>query len=160
MRADRSRVLLLANQRIAQNRLLEPAGDSARHYVDLLRASDPNFEGLADTRTLLATRALDESRKFAAAGNLDRADSFLRVAADAGAPDSEVTAITAQITAAPHRAAGGVDAGTERRAREGHAAHALRPPRLPGPCAARKARRAGWTSSSPSRRTARPPMAR
>lgn len=100
VRADRSRVLLLANQRIAQNRLLEPPGDSARHYVDLLRASDPNFEGLADTRTLLATRALDESRKLAAAGNLDRADSFLRAAADAGAPDSEVTAITAQINAA------------------------------------------------------------
>lgn len=99
VRADRSRVLLLANQRIAQNRLLEPTGDSARHYVDLLRASDPNFEGLADTRALLATRALDESRRFAAAGNLDRADSFLRVAADAGAPDSEVTAITAEITA-------------------------------------------------------------
>ena len=99
VRADRSRVLLLANQRIAQNRLLEPTGDSAKHFVDLLRASDPNFEGLADTRALLATRALDESRKFAAAGNLDRADTFLRAAAEAGAPESEVTAITAQITA-------------------------------------------------------------
>ena len=99
VRADRSRILLLANQRIAQNRLLEPAGDSARHYVDLLRASDPTFEGLADTRALLATRALDESRKFAVAGDLDRADSYLRAAADSGAPESEVMAITAQITA-------------------------------------------------------------
>ncbi len=99
VRADRSRILLLANQRIAQNRLLDPAGDSARHYVDLLRASDPNFEGLADTSALLATRALDEARKFATAGNLDRADTFLRAAADSGAPESEVAAITAQITA-------------------------------------------------------------
>jgi TonB family protein len=99
VRADRTRILLLANQRIAQNRLIEPNGDSARHYVDLLRASDPNFEGLADTSALLATRALDEARKFQTAGNLDRADTLLRVAADAGAPASEVSAITAQITA-------------------------------------------------------------
>lgn len=98
VRADRSRILLLANQRIAQNRLLEPTGDSARHYVDLLRASDPNFEGLADTSALFATRALDESRKLVAAGNLDRADTLLRAAADFGAPASEVTAISAQIT--------------------------------------------------------------
>jgi TonB family protein len=98
VRADRTRLLLLANQRIAQNRLLEPAGDSARHYVDLLRAADPNLEGLADTSVLFATRALDESRKFAAAGNLDRADAFLRAAADAGAPASEIAAITQQLT--------------------------------------------------------------
>ena len=98
VRADRSRILLLANQRIAQNRLLEPTGDSARHYVDLLRASDPKFEGLADTSALFATRALDESRKLLAGGNVDRADTFLRAAADLGAPASEVTAISAQIT--------------------------------------------------------------
>ncbi len=99
VRADRSRILLLANQRIAQNRLLDPAGDSARHYVDLLRAADPKFDGLADTSALLATRALDEARKFATAGNLDRADVFLRAAADSGAPESEVAAITSQINA-------------------------------------------------------------
>ncbi|MDP9199878.1 MAG: energy transducer TonB [Pseudomonadota bacterium] len=99
VRSDRTRILLLANQRIAQNRLIEPNGDSARHYLDLLRASDPGFEGLADTRVLLASRALDESRKQLAAGNLDRADAFLRTAADAGAPASEVSAISGQIMA-------------------------------------------------------------
>jgi TonB family protein len=99
VRADRTRILLIANQRIAQNQLIEPHGDSARHYLDLLRASDPNFEGLADTSALLATRALDEARKFITAGNLDRADLLLRVAAEAGAPASEVSAISAEITA-------------------------------------------------------------
>ena len=48
-RADRARLLVLANQRIAQGRLIEPKGDSAPHYVDMLRAADPKFEGLADT---------------------------------------------------------------------------------------------------------------
>ncbi len=99
VRSDRTQILLLANQRIAQNRLIEPNGDSARHYIDLLRAADPGFEGLADTRVLLASRALDESRKQVAAGNLDRADVFLRTAADAGAPASEVSAISGQIMA-------------------------------------------------------------
>jgi TonB family protein len=99
VRADRTRILLLANQRIAQNQLIEPNDDSARHYVDLLRAADPKFDGLADTRVLLASRALDESRKHVTAGNLDRADALLRAATDAGAPASEVSAISAQIMA-------------------------------------------------------------
>jgi hypothetical protein len=49
-RADRARLLVLANQRIAQGRLLEPKGDSAQHYVDLLGASAPDLDGLADAR--------------------------------------------------------------------------------------------------------------
>jgi TonB family protein len=99
-RADRARLLALANQRIAQGRLIEPAGDSARHYLDQLRASDPAFDGLADTSTLLATRALSESRQLIEAGNPDRAEVMLRTAADAGAPASEISAITAEIAAA------------------------------------------------------------
>ena len=100
VRADRARLLVLANQRIAQGRLIEPAGDSAKHYVDLLRAADPNFEGLADTTTLLATRALTEARQQLGAGNADRADQMLRTATDNGAPDSEIAAVTAEIVAA------------------------------------------------------------
>ncbi len=99
VRADRTRLLLLANQRIAQGRLIEPVGDSARHYVDLLRAADPAFEGLADTSALLATRALADARTLVAAGNADRADTLLKAAADAGAPASEIAAIGAQIAA-------------------------------------------------------------
>lgn len=100
VRADRARLLVLANQRIAQGRLIEPAGDSAKHYVDLLRAADPNFEGLADTTILLATRALTEARQQLGAGNADRADQMLRTAADNGAPDSEIAAVTAEIVSA------------------------------------------------------------
>jgi TonB family protein len=99
VRSDRTRILLLANQRIAQNQLIEPRGDSARHYVDLLHASDPDFEGLADTRVLFSSRALDESRKQIVAGNLDRADVLLRAASSTGAPASEVSALSAQIMA-------------------------------------------------------------
>lgn len=96
-RADRARLLVLANQRIAQGRLIEPKGDSAQHYVDLLRADSPQFEGLADTRTLLASRALAESRAAMGANNLDRADAFSRAAAEAGAPATEVADLNAKI---------------------------------------------------------------
>ena len=96
-RADRARLLVLANQRIAQGRLLEPPGDSARHYMDLLRAADPNYEGLADTRALLASRALAESRAAVAAGNADRAELFARTAADAGAPEADVADVNTKI---------------------------------------------------------------
>ena len=97
-RADRARLLVLANQRIAQGRLLEPKSDSAQHYLDLLRAADPDFEGLSDTSALLASRALAESRGAIAANNADRAELFARTAADAGAPAAEVAALNAQIT--------------------------------------------------------------
>ncbi len=99
-RADRARLLVLANQRIAQNRLMEPKGDSALHYLDMLRAADPQFEGLADTGALLASRALAESRTALAAGNLDRADAYLRAATDAGGTTAEISDLSAKIMAA------------------------------------------------------------
>jgi TonB family protein len=98
-RADRARLLVLANQRIAQGRLIDPKGDSARHYVDLLRAADPDFEGLADTNALLASRAMAESRAAITASNPDRADAFARAAAESGAPAAEVADLNAKIMA-------------------------------------------------------------
>ncbi len=97
IRADNGRLLVLANQRIAQGRLIEPKSDSAQHYLNLLRAADPAFEGLTDTSALLASRALAESRTAVAANNVDRAETLLRTAADAGAPAAEVSELSAKI---------------------------------------------------------------
>ena len=58
IRADNGKLLVLANQRIAQGRLIEPKSDSALHYLDLLRAAEPDFEGFGETSALLASRAL------------------------------------------------------------------------------------------------------
>jgi TonB family protein len=99
VRADNAKLLILANQRIAQGRLVEPKGDSARHYLDLLRAADPKFEGLADTSAILATRSLAETQTQIAAKNADRAELFLQAAADAGAPAAEVADLSGKITA-------------------------------------------------------------
>jgi TonB family protein len=99
-RADRARLLMLANQRIAQGRLVEPKGDSALHYLDILRAAEPQFEGLAETGALLATRAVTESRAALAAGNLDRAEAFATAAANAGGASAEVSDLSSKIMSA------------------------------------------------------------
>ncbi|MBX3704396.1 MAG: energy transducer TonB [Steroidobacteraceae bacterium] len=99
VRAERAKLLVLANQRIVQGSLVDPAGDSARHYIDLIRSADPAFDGLADTSSLFATRALTDARGLVAAGNAERAEVLLRAAADTGAPAAEVAAVTAEIAA-------------------------------------------------------------
>jgi len=100
VREDRARLFTLANQRIAQGRLIEPAADSARHYLDLLRASDPAYEGLAETSALLAGKALAEARRLAATGNSSGAEALLKAANDAGAPATEVAAAATEIARA------------------------------------------------------------
>ncbi len=68
VREDHSRLLALANQRIAQGQLLAPGADSARHYLDLLQAAAPDYPGLAETQALFADRLLAESGELANAG--------------------------------------------------------------------------------------------
>lgn len=100
VREDRARLFTLANQRIAQGRLVEPVADSARHYLDLLRASDPAYQGLPEASALLASKALAESRRLAAAGNVGGAETLLNAANDAGAPAAEVAAAAIEIAKA------------------------------------------------------------
>lgn len=99
-RADHARLLVLANQRIAQGRLVEPQGDSAMHYFDLLRAADPQFEGLSDTGALLAAHAVTESRTALTGGNLDRAEALATAAANAAGASAETSDLAAEIMAA------------------------------------------------------------
>jgi TonB family protein len=100
VREDRARLFTLANQRIAQSRLIEPVADSARHYLDLLRASDPGYEGLPETSALLASKALAEALRLAATGNSSGAEALLKAANDAGAPATEVAAVATEIARA------------------------------------------------------------
>ena len=65
-----------------------------------VKLTDPQFEGLADTGALLASRALAEGRTALAAGNLDRADVLARAATDAGGATAETADLAAKIMAA------------------------------------------------------------
>ena len=103
---DHSRLLALANQRIAQGRLLEPAGDSARHYADLLRAADPGFDGLAETEALLAARLLEQAGPQSATGRHAEADDRSQAADATGVVAEETLAkVEYRAPAYPARAA-------------------------------------------------------
>lgn len=101
---DRSRLLALANQRIAQGRLLDPPGDSARHYVDLLSAADPGYSGLAETAALLAEALLDDSGRLMRDQRYADAEAALAAAGSAGARKSEVASARSALNSARARA--------------------------------------------------------
>lgn len=94
---DLSRLLALANQRIAQGTLLEPTTDSARHYLDLLRAADPAFPGAAETEALLAAKLLEETRRLGRAERVDDAGRLLAAAEAAGASKADLDATRAAV---------------------------------------------------------------
>lgn len=95
---DRSRLLALANQRLAQGRLLTPATDSARHYLDLLYAADPAFPGAAETEALLAAGLLDETQRLSHEGRHGDAARYLSAAETAGAGRVDLDAVRKAVT--------------------------------------------------------------
>jgi len=97
VREDQSRLLALANQRIAQDRLLDPRADSARHYLDLLRAAAPDYPGLGETEALLAERLVGEAQAAAAAGRVDDAARLLAAADAAGASPRRLAPVRAAL---------------------------------------------------------------
>ena len=100
LREDRARLLALASQRIAQGRLVEPVADSARHYLDLLRASDPAYQGLAEASALLADKALAEAHRLAGTGSFADAEAMLKAAIEAGAPATDVAVVATEVARA------------------------------------------------------------
>lgn len=102
---DRARLLALANQRIAQGRLLDPPADSASHYLDLLRAAEADYEGLAETTALFAGRVLDEGRRLTRDGRYPEAERALNSAAASGASASALAEARRQLDVARQRAA-------------------------------------------------------
>lgn len=94
---DLSRLLALANQRIAQGRLLEPTTDSARHYLDLLRAANPAFPGAAETEALLALGLIEETQRLNRAERVEDAKRYLAAAEAAGAPRAALDAARAAV---------------------------------------------------------------
>lgn len=110
VREDHSRLLALANQRIAQGQLLEPGADSARHYLDLLQAAAPDYPGLAETLALFAGRLLAEAAELTGAGRLEEATARLAAAEAAGAAAGRLAPVRAELEGAVARrdAAGSV----------------------------------------------------
>jgi TonB family protein len=78
----------LATQRINAGQLIEPAGDSARFYVQESLRLDPNSSATQQTARMLAARLLDEVRTAVEARDFARAANLLDAAGGiATAPD-------------------------------------------------------------------------
>ena len=99
LRSEHARLLALANQRIAQGRLVEPEADSAHHYLDLLLAADPAFAGVAETAQLLGERLIQAAQQLADGDRLRESERMLAVAGIVGVPAADIAATRGAIAA-------------------------------------------------------------
>jgi TonB family protein len=99
--ADAWRELLKsANERLQQDRLIEPANDSAKYYLQTLRSLDPNNAGLAAATTDLGVRLIAKARRALALAQYDAARSWLDEAAVIGFSSADSVAARRDLDAA------------------------------------------------------------
>jgi TonB family protein len=72
-----ARLLKSATERLQQDRLIEPANDSAKYYLQTLRSLDPANPGLAAATQDLGTRLVAKGRRALALEQYDAARSWL-----------------------------------------------------------------------------------
>ena len=87
-------------QRTAENRLLEPADDSAKSHLQRLVQLDANFPGIQQGVAALGGRLTVNARLATAEKNFDAATGLLAQAREIGFSGSEVDAAEAKLAAA------------------------------------------------------------
>jgi protein TonB len=98
-RLDRSSGLARqAAQRLADDKLIEPAGDNARQYLKQLQVEDPALA--APLWQQLAERLLSKAKRAAAQGSFDDADRWLKEADETGVIGSSIASVRAQVQSA------------------------------------------------------------
>ena len=98
--AARDQLLKSALERLRQDRLVEPANDSAKYYLMTLRDLDPNNAGLATVSQELGLRLVSRARHALDLGQFDAARSALDDAAALGYSSAELNTTRGQIDAA------------------------------------------------------------
>ncbi len=99
--ADAWRQLLKnANERLQQDRLIEPANDNAKYYLQTLRGLDPDNAGLAAATADLGARLTAKARRALALAQYDAARSWLDEAAAIGFGSAESAAARRDLEAA------------------------------------------------------------
>jgi TonB family protein len=96
----RDQLLKSALERLRQDRLVEPANDSAKYYLMTLRDVDPNNAGLATVTQELGLRLVSRARHALELGQFDAARSALEDAAALGYSSAELNTTRGQIDAA------------------------------------------------------------
>ena len=77
----RGQLLRNANERMLQDRLIEPANDNAKYFYLTLKQLDPNNPALASVLQDLGTRLTSKARRALVLGQIDAAKSWLDEAA-------------------------------------------------------------------------------
>jgi TonB family protein len=95
-----SQLLNNASERLRQDRLIEPANDSAKYYLLTLRGLDPSNAGLTSAMQDLVTRLVVKARRALGLGQYDAARSWLDEAATFGFASPEFDSATHDLDAA------------------------------------------------------------
>lgn len=96
---ETSRLVSLVRQRIGQDRLLEPADDSAQFWLGKLRELSSADPATLEQTQLLAERLIDKSRQTLTGGDLDAAQRWLRAAESVGGRSSDVISVGNDLNA-------------------------------------------------------------
>lgn len=97
--AESARVAQLAQERLAQKRLLAPEGDNALHYFRSLQAAEPRNAALPGLRDALGGALVEQARAAYEGGRAAEAQLALDAARDVGVPAATIAAVQAAGTA-------------------------------------------------------------
>jgi protein TonB len=92
-----STLLAQASQRMDQDKLITPAGDSARDSLSEARRLDPSDPAVLQANRDLINRIVDASKAAAVAGNLDQAQSLATAAKQMGYGGSGLASVDRAI---------------------------------------------------------------
>ena len=91
---------LLFNQRLTQDKLIEPAEDSAKYFLGQLERSDPAHQSTAAAHQAFAARILEEAKNAVRRQDFPGAQRWLTEAREAGVDAAGITAVNNDIKAA------------------------------------------------------------
>ena len=97
--AETDHFVQATRDRIRENRLTEPANDSATYYLTQLQTADPTNPQFAALSRDLASKLLERAKASTAGGKGAQADSDLTLAKHWGADQKDITAIQQQALA-------------------------------------------------------------
>jgi TonB family protein len=89
----RTQLLKNANERLLQDRLIEPANDNARYFYLTLKQMDPGNPALASVLQDLGTRLTAKARRALILGQLDAAKSWLDEVGSIGFNSTEAVSV-------------------------------------------------------------------
>lgn len=95
-----SQLLKNANERLLQDRLIEPANDNAKYFYQTLKQLEPSNPALASVLQDLGTRLTSKARRALILGQLDAAKSWLDEVGSIGFNSAEVSSVQQDLDAA------------------------------------------------------------